>query len=424
VNREPPTVVAFTKDWDDVPTCTTHVLREMGKAMPVLWIESIGTRKPNLAAARDAGRAVRKVRRALAGGVAKENRLRVLSPLVIPRTGARFGRWLNRRLIGWQIRRELARLWVDARPHAGESTDNGPLATDRQIEYWCFVPNAVDLLPRFRVQGSEFTVHASRPLVVYYCVDDWSKFPNVDHEWMARKEEELLRVADVVFTPARYLVEKCRAVAGDRVFHVPHGVEYERFARALDPRTRVPEDLAAAPKPVVGFYGNIYPWIDFDLVETLARRRPRWTFALIGGVFCDVSRFDGLNNVRLLGRREHDVLPAYCRGFDAAMIPYDLRDPRMESVNPVKTRELLAAGVPVVASDVPELRGFGGDVRIARSPDEWCAALEEQIARRDRREISRRVAADDWSARVEEIRKIIGIRISDFAGAFNPQDPL
>jgi hypothetical protein len=191
------------------------------------------------------------------------------------------------------------------------------------------------------------------------------------------------------------------------VHYAPHGVSYELFSQALRPDMVVPPDLAALPEPRIGFYGNVYPWIDFDLVERLARARPPWHFVLIGGIFCDVGRLQALPNVHFLGRREHGALPAYCKGFSAAMIPYDLRDPRMESVNPVKTRELLAAGVPVVAADVPELRGMEPDVLLARDVGQWLAGLERQMARADRPAISARMAGADWSAKVAWLRSVV-----------------
>jgi glycosyltransferase involved in cell wall biosynthesis len=128
---------------------------------------------------------------------------------------------------------------------------------------------------------------------------------------------------------------------------------------------------------------------------------------LIGEVFCDVSRLRDLPNVHLLGRREHEALPSYCKAFDAAIIPYDMRQARMESVNPVKTKELLAAGVPIVAADVPELRGYGADVVIVRGQEDWCGALERQAARDDRQAVSARVAGEDWAVKVAGLRRVV-----------------
>jgi len=195
------------------------------------------------------------------------------------------------------------------------------------------------------------------------------------------------------------------------------------FAAALDEKTQIPADIACLPRPVIGFYGNIYPWIDFKLVESLAKARPTWSFVMIGQVYCDVSPIANLPNVFLLGRREHAILPNYCKAFAAAMIPYDMTHPRMQSVNPVKLLELLAAGVPVVSADLPDV-GYQAkaenataderrwtqmteDVIMCSTSADWLMALDKQIARTDRREISRRAAGNDWSDRVRMMRGIV-----------------
>ncbi|MFC1499062.1 glycosyltransferase [Verrucomicrobiota bacterium] len=417
-------IIAFTKDWDDVPTCTTHILREMAKDMHVLWIESIGTRKPNLARSRDLMRGWRKVISALRPAEIKENNLRVLSPLVIPKPESRFGKWLNRKLLGAAISRELKEM------------GSGP------VEYWCFIPNAVDFLPEIRrlttseqsgdpdcsgqqlnnpetSTGIKLSTTDDESVVVYYCADDWSKFHYLDEAWIAKKENELIQRADIVFVVSRCLEDKHRESAGGKMHYMPHGVEYEKFAAALEEDTIVLPDIANVSKPVIGFYGNIYPWIDFVLLEELAQKRPLWNFVMIGQVYCDISRFNSMRNVHFPGRREHDDLPKYCKAFDAAIIPYDMKNSRMESVSPVKTKELLAAGVPIVASRIPELEleysrekaqketNKGKDIITCATASEWIEAIEKQIARTDRRAISQRVKKEDWVEKIGIIREMV-----------------
>ena len=383
-----PTILAFTKDWNDVPTCTTHVLREMGKTMPVLWINSIGTRKPSLASPRDFRRVVRRVREGFRRADHKENQLSVLSPVVLPKAQSAFVKELNGRLLAWAVGRETRSMGRE------------------NIELWAFIPNAVDYV------GS-----LGEKKIIYYCPDDWTKFTFLDANWINRCEQELLRKASVVFATSRYLVEKFRPIAHDRVHYLPHGVNYELFAQALSPDLPIPADLAqirtsSLQSPISGFYGNLYDWIDFDLLAELARLRPAWSFVMIGPVLADITRFQAIPNVHFLGRREPQQLPAYCKGFDVALIPYRLTDPRMESVNPVKLRELLAAGVPVVATDVPEIRGLSQFAQIAHSPSQFITALAGFIEENHRnpnrrREISEERREDTWSNRVREIRRIV-----------------
>jgi glycosyltransferase involved in cell wall biosynthesis len=371
-------IVAFTKDWTDVPTCTTHILREMAKTAPVLWVNSIGTRKPSLTTPHDLTRVWRRLMRLRARSEWKENNLRVLSPLLIPKPETRFSLALNRGLLSRYLKREKFTLG------------------SAETEVWAFLPNAV--VYRECLKDAAW---------VYYCVDDWSKFSQIDAAWIAALETRLLQNAHVVFATSRYLEEKCRGIAGDRVHYMPHGVEHAKFAAALAPETAPPAELAARSGPIVGFYGNICSWIDFDLVAELAEARPLWTFVMVGPVYCDVGSLRQRPNILLPGRQPHDRLPAWCKGFDVAMIPYDLGDSRMQSVNPVKAREILAAGVPIVASALPELEALAPDVLCAAGTRAWLEALETQLRRRDHAQISARRAADEWQDRVRTIRRIV-----------------
>lgn len=232
---------------------------------------------------------------------------------------------------------------------------------------------------------------------------------------MAAKERAIFSRADVVFATSRFLDDKFRdwlrsgGSQHPEIVYMPHGVDYAAFAKACDKRLPLPDDIANLPKPVVGFYGNLHPWVDFDLIRNLSAARPQWSFVLIGEIYSDIESLRGCRNIYLAGRREHQCLPDYCRGFDAAIIPYDMRHSRMESVNPVKAKELLAAGVPIVASKVPELGVYGDRVRCCEGLEEWLAALECQLrmSLEERRSMSLSVSDEDWSRKVKVIRGIV-----------------
>jgi hypothetical protein len=307
-------IVAFTKDWDDVPTCTTHILREMGKTMPVLWVGSIGTRKPSAVSAKDASRLWRRVWRGLLPPEHKEHHLYVLHPILIPKATSGVAQWLNRLLFRWYVWRFVrvvqrmdgrARWVVPSTLWRARLQGRTAVKSEAEsITYWCFVPNAVDLLP-------ERDVAAARgDKVVYYVADDWTAFHNLDGTWMKTKEDALVARADCIFATSVFLVEKlqriCAAfgrVGGDLVVHMPHGVDHALFAQALDKSVDVPTDLQGAPHPVIGFYGNLHPWVDFALIEELALARPAWSFVLIGEDYAVPDSLTACSNVYLVGRR-------------------------------------------------------------------------------------------------------------------------
>jgi|SRR5581483_3282827 len=150
-----------------------------------------------------------------------------------------------------------------------------------------------------------------------------------------------------------------------------------------------------------------------DLLVSLARTRPDWSFALVGPIGAgdpstDVSALSGLSNVHLLGARPYEGLPAVLRAADAAIIPYAVND-LTTSVFPMKVYEYLAAGLPVVATPLPSLRGVDG-IAVADGAEAMAARLAELMAgdtAERRRERSRLASGHSWEARLEEMAEVL-----------------
>jgi glycosyltransferase involved in cell wall biosynthesis len=372
-------IVAFAKDWHEDPTSNHHVLRELARTRRVLWLNSIATRKPKLASGRDLGKIRRKLGEFARGAVRVENDLWVATPLALPFPHSAAARAINRQVLRATIRALRAQLGI------------------REFQLWTFLPNVADYVGTLGEQ-----------LAVYYCVDEWSLFGYLDREQTASAERALLAKVDAVFAINHALADAKRKV-NPHTFVSPHGVDHALFARALDPATAVPADLAALPGPRLGFYGTIRDWVDLELLAAVARARPQWSIALIGQQLGDVSAVRGLPNVHLLGQKRHDQLPAYCRGFDVGLIPYRI-DERMTFVNPLKLREYLSAGLPVVSTPVPEVGRYPGHVRVAASPAEVIDAVERALADDDpatRRARSAAMTHETWSARVADVTRTI-----------------
>jgi glycosyltransferase involved in cell wall biosynthesis len=214
-------------------------------------------------------------------------------------------------------------------------------------------------------------------LSVYYCIDDYASLPDVDVAAVREMDDELTRRADLVFVASETLLESKRRLNPET--HVsPHGVDFAHFARAQDPALPVPEDIADLPRPIVGFFGLIERWIDLGLVDWLAAQRPRWTFLMIGRVAVPDAEVPRRPNVVYLGRRPYESLPAYGKSFSAALIPYHLT-PQVLHANPIKLREYLAMGKPIVSVSTPEIDKFSAHVRIGRSREALLAHLDAAV---------------------------------------------
>jgi glycosyltransferase involved in cell wall biosynthesis len=239
-------------------------------------------------------------------------------------------------------------------------------------------------------------------------VDEYSAFAGVPRDTLRRMEEELCRKANLVVTTSEPLCRERRRF-NPRTFFVSHGVDVAHFSRALDPGTAPPADAAGLRRPVIGFFGLLAEWIDLELLRDVAQRRPDWTLVLIGKANVDLTPLRGLANVRLLGQKPYETLPAYCRAFDVGVIPFRIEELTLKA-NPLKLREYLAAGLPVVSSDLPEVRKYGDVVRLATGPGGFVREIAAALGERSEAAARARVEAmkhESWEARVEEISELI-----------------
>jgi glycosyltransferase involved in cell wall biosynthesis len=364
-------IVCFSNDWDGDPLSKTHIMRILARENHVLWVNSLGNRSPRLTR-RDATRVVTKLRAAAAGLRQVAPNLHVLAPLYVPAYGAGAIRATNRFVVRFQVLRAMRRLGM-----------RSPIS-------WSFLPSAA---PVVGALGEE--------LVVYHVVDQFAAFTGASAH-VAEMAAELLRRADIVFASSeKLLAEKSRLNPRARL--VRHGVDHAHFAKALDPATPLPADLARLPRPRAGFFGLVADWIDLELVRAVADTFPSLSVVLLGDAATSLAPLAGARNVHVLGRRPYAQLPGYCRGFDVALTPFRLNELTL-AANPLKAREYVAAGLPNVCTDVPELRSVPG-CTIARTRAQFLSevgrALLDGGPRRERSDLVRR---ESWEARVAEIR--------------------
>jgi glycosyltransferase involved in cell wall biosynthesis len=372
-------IVCFAKDWDEDPTSNNHVMRLLGRSNRVLWLNSIATRKPNLGSARDLSKIFRKLVSFFRGPRQVSEGLWVYTPIVLPlphsRIATRINTWILRIAVS-MIRR---RLGID------------------RFQLWVFIPTAVKYVGKLR-----------ESLAVYYVTDEYSKFGYVDAADVAQNDRTMCAKADVIFATAQSLVEK-RLPLNPETHLARHGVDYDLFSKALDDATTVPPDMASLPKPVLGFYGALQHWLDYDLIEYLARRHPDWSIALIGQPLTDLSRLKALPNVHLLGRKPHDQLPAYCKGMSVALIPHRVNELTL-NMNPIKLREYLSAGLPVVSVKLPEVETYAEHCRVAGTYEEFERHVEEALrgdSPRARCRRSQSMRSETWDRRVAEIGTLV-----------------
>ncbi|MEC0239564.1 glycosyltransferase [Paenibacillus dokdonensis] len=227
-------------------------------------------------------------------------------------------------------------------------------------------------------------------------------------------EDRKIQAADIVLCASQIIYESA-APKHPQVHLVRNAADYTHFAQAVQ-KTPLPiQDekdfmICRTTEPVIGFWGAVASWLDYSLIRMLAVERPHYTFVFIGQITCGgPDSLTDLPNVHWLGNREYESLPLYASHFDAAIIPFEVRKVT-SAANPVKMYEYMAAGLPVISTDLPEV-SMQKHVRIGRSPAQFLRHLDEALLK-DRTPESIQARQDiaqteSWSHRAEFIKERI-----------------
>ncbi len=387
-------IVYFGNDWyGENRTSSHHIARRLGARFPLLYVDTPGFRAPK-ATGRDFRKLWRKLSRAASLPRAIGPRMWHMTLPQIPFRRAPGASWLNE-MAGTALTRRAVR-------HLGF----------RRFISWFVVPHPGKLAGRL---GEE--------LVVYYCTDAFAAFPGVDSRSIQALDDHLTVRADQLFVTSLQLLEAKRPLNPSAEYS-PHGVDAQHFGQAMAEDLPVAEEAAGLPHPVVGFFGVIGAWIDVGLIAWLAAARPCWTFLLVGMAAADVEPLASLPNVVLAGPRPYEELPRWAKAFDVAILPRR-RNRLGTNANPLKLREYLATGKPVVSVSTPEVDKFAGLVSIADAPEAFLAAIERAIATdtpEARQARMQAVSAMSWDRRVDCVLETVSRRLDAKRGKSAPAD--
>jgi len=347
-----------------------QIMRRIARDVPVLFVNSLGVRFPSV---RDGGQFLARIKRKLAslgrGLVHIENQFHVLSPLSVPGQ-------IGATAFGWSLAPQI-------KFFAGRIGIHRPLL-------WLHCPAGADLLSAF----------AGAPVAMQR-TDRFEAFPEGDPAILGRQIAAMKARADlVVYCNADLQAEERSQVA--RSLLVTHGVDFDRFA-AAGMSAPLPADVMTIPGPRVGFIGGIDahtfdPPLFLKVVDAL----PQVQFIMVGGSslpegWCPQA------NVHFLGRKPYDEVAAYMGACDALIMPWNTSE-WIQGCNPIKLKEYLAVGRPVVTTPFPALAPYADLVRVASDGAGFAEALRQALsARHDPTQQRERVRTESWDAKAADV---------------------
>lgn len=265
---------------------------------------------------------------------------------------------------------------------------------------------APDALLMMWPHQAKFIPPKSSSAVVYEMIDDHSLFSNPDEKWQ-KIHREWIKIADVMIATADDLLGQLLHERPDTLL-LPNGVRIEDW-NSTKPCS-IPEDMVDARRAsvVVGYYGVIAEWFDWNMWEFAAKNKPDWAFVLIGlpydGDFNKITeRTRKLPNIYYLGQKPYTSLANYVSHLDILTIPFVINQ-ITHACSPIKLFEYMAAGKPIVASPMREILKYKS-VLIADTPETFVNQLENALIKKDEPEyrliLKQEAEANTWRSRAK-----------------------
>lgn len=366
-------MIVFGEDFGGLPSSTQHLVKHLPQMRKIIWVNSIGLRQPKLTR-NDCYRAIGKLLGKAKGGFNTPSQLPDNIHVVNLRTIPAPSSDLTRQLAKTMMLKQLL-------PVLKQHNITRPIL-------WSSLPTAADLCG-----------HLNESSVIYYCGDDFSSLAGVDHHVVTQHENDMVRKANIVIGASEKI---CAKFPRCKTLLLPHGVDIDLFSQPA-PKA---DDFPNNGKPVAGFYGSLSTWFDYELINYVALNLPHWDFVFIGPNEMQGYPLPKLDNIHYLGPKAHHQLPCYSQHWQASLLPFRSND-QIQACNPLKLREYLAAGAPVIATPFPALEAYSEYINVVENAHEMSEALK--LAIYEPKHSADIVADDSWRVRSQFVRHLMDL---------------
>ena len=251
---------------------------------------------------------------------------------------------------------------------------------------------------------------------VYFNIDDYTQYwPRFAHR-VNELERQAVREADLTVCVSKLRADELRGAvpeAAARIRHLPHGSPSSSLSEhAWDRPAPPPPDIAALPRPLLGYVGTLEDRIDWRLLTRLSERFPRASIVVVGKTgpkragdwYAECRRCLARPNVHALGWRPQDQIPLYNRAFDVCLIPYRTDHPFNRVCSPTKIMDYMGTGRPIVSTALPECLLYDRLFHVAASGEEFLEAVQAILDARS--DDGRSAARYEW-AKENTCRKVV-----------------
>ncbi|MCS5735594.1 glycosyltransferase [Herbiconiux daphne] len=242
---------------------------------------------------------------------------------------------------------------------------------------------------------------------LYYARDDWLSSPARRRYWPAYQEayRRISESGRAVAAVSQEIIDRIEPRGPHRV--VPNGIEVQEWEGELP---EPPEWFGRIPGPRATYVGTLDSRLDIDGLTALARAKPELHIVLVGPAPSAhyIAELKDLPNVHIRGKVGRREVVAVLRNSELTLLAHR-RTPLTEAMSPLKVYEYLAAGKPVLATDLRPVRGLGDHVHLADTVSDFIDLVDPALAQGPLTETQRQefLKANAWSRRHEEILALL-----------------
>jgi hypothetical protein len=249
--------------------------------------------------------------------------------------------------------------------------------------------------------------------LVYSVEDDLFEFSRIPKS-LKYNHEKLIQKADIVTVTSEPLLKQIKSslLSKNKLILLRNGVSFQQFNQIKDPNVSLTPEFQFIPEPRITYIGVISDWFDLDLLYQAANSLPNCSFVIIGPVDILIDKVKGVSNIYFLGAKPHSIIQMYLQNSQVGIIPF-LRTKLIESVNPIKLYEYMAAGLPVVSTTWNELENLGSPAFLAKDNHEFIEYINKIVTKQgfiDRELLINFAKSNTWEIRFTELMKVLNLR--------------
>ncbi len=335
-------IIVFGEDFARHPHSLEHLLRPLFLTNQFIWVETIGLRSPRLSFY-DLKKIYLKILRWLSSNkkmisiTQKPGTIHIVSPLMLPYNQFSIIRRLNHFLVLRAVRKKMTELNFES---------------DYTITS---LPNSCD-----------YVGHFNEKKIVYVCVDEYSLWPGFNFKMISEMEKKLLQKADLVFATSTQLTQTKSNHKTETIL-LTHGVDFEHF--------KLPQKKKTSETIKICYFGLFDERTDQFIIQSIAEQVENSEIYIIGPVACNISQLTPYQNIIFTGAIEYNELPEKISSMDVFILPYK-KNELTKNINPLKLKEYLSTGRPVISTSIAEVEKLKDYLFIADTGIEFKNTLD------------------------------------------------